>query len=92
MKVLNILHRAIGGCSLHPPMAPVSIEITGGQKTKVAHVNRLHLRIQPELNETLQENPRNGHTVKEWEETTITNPRHLQRIRRPPDRFQPCTM
>lgn len=82
---------------------PVSIEITDGQKTKVVHVNRLRLRIQPEQNETLRENPKNGQTAKEWEAPQVEHfnmpseihtptQRYLKRIRHPPDRFQPCTV
>ena len=83
--------------------SPVNVEIADGERSKVVHVNRLHLRVQPHTsrgNETAdphtpQDNPRGNWTppsvdhllVEPPPQMPAPTPRYPQRIRNPPDRY-----
>ena len=44
------IHRWEGNWTVRSVKSPVTVEISDGDRTKVVHINRLHIRIQPAVN------------------------------------------
>ena len=79
-----------GGWKVKRVLSPLTVEITDGQKIKCVHINRLHHRLQPDLESSV---PEHIHPPN-WQPPTVDHlvlppapRRYPLRHRVPPDRY-----
>ena len=79
-----------GGWKFKQVMSPLTVEITNGQKNRYVHINRLHHRIQPNLESPVTEQT----PSPTWQPPTVDHlvlppapRRYPLRHRVPPDRY-----